>query len=277
VSPAANERARKFRECAATEQVRGLSAEPALHGGQKPRSSAARRRSGTRAPADEHPDPRNAGPSDPSFAPGDTVLTNNPHAGSPRRLLGNHRRLHSSQGLTQDVCFAPTATTRNPSWRSLLRALRLLKPCKHRSLRADRRAKAADGALAGPSPAERSRLGQRRWLLSARTSRLLTAHLVAAVAALQRCRRPSREGRFPGLRLPPIGWQLAISATWVPRKTALPDAASSCPIPPTEAGLSSRLGRARRSARRCRPANIIARPTGTSVCRYRRGHYVLCA
>ena len=34
-------------------------------------------------------------------------------------------------------------------------------------------------------------------------------------AALQRFRRPSRDGRFPGLCLPPSGWQLAIPATWV--------------------------------------------------------------
>ena len=37
VSPAANEQPRKFRECAETEQIRGLSAEPAVLGGRKAR------------------------------------------------------------------------------------------------------------------------------------------------------------------------------------------------------------------------------------------------
>jgi hypothetical protein len=52
-------------------------------------------------------------------------------------------------------------------------------------LRADYTTKPAGGVLARPSLAERSRVGQRRWLLLARTSRLLTAHEVPGIAAKQ--------------------------------------------------------------------------------------------
>jgi hypothetical protein len=54
----------------------------------------------------------------------------------------------SRRGAARRRCLAPTATTPNPSQRSLLRALRLLKRCKHP---AEYKARAADGALASPS------------------------------------------------------------------------------------------------------------------------------
>jgi hypothetical protein len=102
VSPAANQRPEKFRECAETEQIRGLSAEPGPSRRSKARKFRCPESIRNSSTCKEHPDPRNAGSSDPSFAAGDTVLTNNPGRSGSTARCTTTRCLRSVRALWGD-------------------------------------------------------------------------------------------------------------------------------------------------------------------------------
>ncbi len=78
VSPAANQRARKSRECAETDQIRGLSANRPFSEVRKPQSSASRHQSGNRTTSRRASGALERASEPPSFAARDTFLTSTP-------------------------------------------------------------------------------------------------------------------------------------------------------------------------------------------------------
>jgi hypothetical protein len=109
------------------------------------------------------------------------------------------------------------------------------------------------------------------WLHTARTGHLRHERHVPPIAALQRCRRPSRGGRFSGLVLAADRVAASNLGHLGSAQTALPGAASSCPVPPTDQ--VSRVGSAVPEGQFVVVGRqVIARSTGTSVTRCRRGY-----
>ena len=109
------------------------------------------------------------------------------HAPPPRPPLTAPRRVAPSRADTQSIVCA---TSNDVGFGLDVAACgaALAEALQAPGLQFDGTAKAANGLLASPSLAQRSRLSQRRWLHSATSSHLAAASFMAATAAL----RPSR-------------------------------------------------------------------------------------